>query len=54
MKLKDLKRQFLEYLEIERGRSVKTVENYARYLDRFLIFVKTNDPSALTEDMVRR
>jgi len=53
MKLKDLKRQFLEYLEIERGRSVKTVENYARYLDRFLIFVKTNDPSALTEDMVR-
>ena len=29
------KRQFLEYIEIERGRAVKTVENYDRYLSRF-------------------
>lgn len=30
-----LKQEFLEYIEIERGRSVKTVENYDRYLTRF-------------------
>jgi site-specific recombinase XerD len=29
------KRQFLEYVEIEKGRSLKTVENYDRYLTRF-------------------
>lgn len=34
--LKELKSQFLEYLEIEKGRGVKTVENYDRYLTRFL------------------
>ena len=53
MKLVELKRQFLEYLEIERGRSVKTIENYDRYLDKFLAFAKTDNPSKLTEDMVR-
>ncbi len=38
--LKEYKNQFLEYLEIERGRSIKTVENYDRYLSRFLAFSK--------------
>lgn len=53
MKLSVLKRQFLEYLEIERGRSVKTIENYERYLDTFLAYVKTDTPAKLTEEMVR-
>ena len=53
LKLHELKRQFLEYLEIERGRSIKTIENYDRYLDRFLAFAKTDNPSKLTEEMVR-
>jgi site-specific recombinase XerD len=53
MNLLELKRQFLEYLEIERGRSVKTIENYDRYLDKFFAFAKTDSPSALTEEMVR-
>lgn len=53
MKLDELKRQFLEYLEIERGRSVKTVENYDRYLDKFFAFAKVNDPKKLTEEQVR-
>lgn len=53
MKLSELKRQFLEYLEIERGRSLKTVENYDRYLTKFLEYVKTDDPNKLTEDQVR-
>lgn len=53
MKLNELKRQFLEYLEIERGRSIKTVENYDRYLTKFLAFVKTDSPAKLTEEQVR-
>jgi len=51
--LKMLKTQFLEYLEIEKGRSVKTVENYDRYLVRFFAFAKVKSPSAITEQMVR-
>jgi site-specific recombinase XerD len=35
MDVHSLKRQFLEHLEIERGRSVKTIENYDHYLSRF-------------------
>lgn len=53
MTLMELKTQFLEYLEIERGRSVKTVENYDRYLQRFLEFTKATKPSQLTEEHVR-
>jgi len=51
--LKELKTQFLEYLEIEKGRGVKTVENYDRYLNRFLAFSKAKAPSQITEQMVR-
>jgi len=51
--LKDLKMQFLEYLEIEKGRGVKTVENYDRYLTRFFAFAKVSKPADITEQMVR-
>lgn len=51
--LVELKRQFLEYLEIERGRSVKTVENYDRYLERFFAFAKVKTVSQLSEEQVR-
>ncbi len=51
--LKHLKTQFLEYIEIEKGRSVKTVENYDRYLSRFLSFAKATSPSQITEPLVR-
>lgn len=51
--LKDLKQQFLEYIEIERGRSVKTVENYDRYVSRFLAFIKSDNPSSITDTTVR-
>ena len=51
--LKDLKTQFLEYLEIEKGRSIKTVENYDRYINRFLTFAKVTKPSDVTETIVR-
>lgn len=51
--LKEMKSQFLEYLEIEKGRGVKTVENYDRYLNRFLIFSQVKSPAQITEQMVR-
>lgn len=51
--LVELKRQFLEYLEIERGRSVKTVENYDRYLERFFAFAKVKKVTDLTEEQIR-
>lgn len=51
--LTQLKRQFLEYLEIERGRSVKTVENYDRYLERFFAFAKVKTVSQLSEEQIR-
>lgn len=51
--LKDLKIQFLEYVEIERGRSVKTIENYNHYLDVFLNFLAKDKPEDITDDSVR-
>ena len=53
MKLHEAKRQFMEYLEIERGRSLKTIENYNHYLDTFLTYAKTDDPKRITNEMVR-
>lgn len=51
--LKELKIQFLEYLEIEKGRSVKTIENYDRYLSRFFEHTHISSPDSLTEPVVR-
>jgi len=47
------KRQFLEYIEIERGRAVKTVENYDHYLSRFLEQMKIQKVSDISEQNVR-
>jgi len=51
--LQKLKREFLEYLEVERGRSLKTISNYERYLDRFLDHSKAQSPSDVTQEAVR-
>ncbi len=51
--LKTLKQQFLEYIEIEKGRSLKTVENYDHYLTRFFDFLKNDNLSAITPDSLR-
>lgn len=40
MQLGDLVRQFLEHVEVEKGKSKKTVENYSHYLARFLEFIE--------------
>lgn len=51
--LKQLKTQFLEYVEIEKGRSLHTVRNYDHYLSRFLDFTKNDDPAKINDSMVR-
>lgn len=53
MNAESMKRQFLEYVEIERGRSVKTVENYDRYLTRFLTQMKISEVKDITEENIR-
>jgi site-specific recombinase XerD len=49
----ELKSRFLEYVEIERGRSVKTVENYDRYLERFFTQMHITRPEDITESKIR-
>ncbi|MFA4890182.1 MAG: site-specific tyrosine recombinase/integron integrase [Candidatus Paceibacterota bacterium] len=51
--IKELHRQFLEYLEIEKGRSLKTVENYDRDLRKFFEFSKIKAPYEITDEAVR-
>ncbi len=54
MSIKELHTQFLEHIEIERGRSLKTVENYDRYLKNFFGFSKISSPSSIDDDLVRK
>lgn len=55
--LEKLKRQFLEHLEIEKGSSFRTIENYDRYLTRFLKFAKeekqAENPNEITDTLIR-
>src|SRR3989344_6351885 len=51
--IKDLKQEFLEYIEIEKGGAVKTVENYDHYLTRFIDHACIKDTNDITENIVR-
>ncbi len=51
--ISQMKQQFLEYVEIEKGRSVKTVENYDRYLNRYIAFSKIKNAEDITAESVR-
>src|SRR3989338_8120292 len=51
--LKQLKTQFLEYIEIEKGRAIRTVENYDHYLTVFIEQTKISDPKDITDVKVR-
>ena len=51
--LEQLKRQFLEYVEIEKGCALKTVENYNHYLSVFLEQIKIKRPQDITDNVVR-
>src|SRR3989344_430885 len=48
-----LKREFLEYCEIERGQSLKTVANYDRYLKRYFTEMGIKNVNNINEDSVR-
>jgi len=48
-----LQREFLEYIEIEKGSALRTVENYAHYLARFFEFGKIKNASDITDASVR-
>src|SRR3989344_5795530 len=52
--IKDLKIKYLEYLEIEKNKSQKKLENYGRYLDRFFGFAKIKTISQLNEELIRQ
>ncbi|MFA5926070.1 MAG: site-specific tyrosine recombinase/integron integrase [Parcubacteria group bacterium] len=53
MNFERLKREYLEYLEIEKDRSRKTIENYGHYLDRFFAWAKIKSPEQITDELVR-
>ncbi len=48
-----LKTEFLQYVEIEKGRSLSTVSNYDHYLSRFLDNTGIKKPEEVTDDLVR-
>lgn len=54
MEIGKLKKEFLEDVEIERGLSLNTIENYNRYLSRFLEWSKAKKPSDIIADSVRK
>lgn len=53
MNINELHKQFLEHLEIEKNRSLKTIENYDRYVRRFLAYAKIKSPAEITDEIIR-
>lgn len=54
MDIKNLLQDYLNYLEIEKNRSVKTRVNYERYIKKFLEFSKISKPSQISQDLTRQ
>ncbi len=53
--MQDLIIDFIEYMEVERGRSAKTSENYQHYLERFVEFAGSElTVDAITPELIRR
>lgn len=52
--MKQILDTFLVYLEVERGRSARTVANYRHYLKEFFARERIGTPTAITEETVRR
>ncbi len=51
--MQKLIRQFLEYLEVERGRSLNTIQNYSFYLERFFNWANISSAGQITSDVIR-
>lgn len=54
MSLSSLKLDFLEYLELERNVSQKTIENYNHYLVRFLDFAGEISPKDIDLNLIKK
>lgn len=52
--LSDLILDYVEYIEVERGRSSKTAENYRHYLERLIDFAGSIEVSAITAELIRK
>ncbi|MCA0228200.1 MAG: tyrosine-type recombinase/integrase [Candidatus Saccharibacteria bacterium] len=52
--MSELLLDFIEHLEVERGRSSKTSENYRRYLERFIEFAGDVEVQNITNELVRK
>lgn len=52
--LKEQIAKFLEHCEIEKNQSIKTIENYSRYLNRFLRFAGDIDISKIDLPLVQK
>lgn len=51
--LEQLKRQFLEYLEIEKGSALRTIENYDHYLTKIFAFLEAKEVNDINDDSIR-
>lgn len=54
MYLSELITDYIEHLEVEGGRAIKTTENYRLYLERFLEFADDIEVSKITSETVRK
>lgn len=54
MSIKNLIEQFLEYLEIERGRKHNTTENYRFYLERFSDWANHPNVKDIDKELIRK
>jgi site-specific recombinase XerD len=54
MSILEAQRRFLEYLEIEKNRSPKTIENYDRYLSRFFQWSRIQTIEDITTERIRK
>lgn len=54
MNLNDLKTDFLEYLEIEKNSSQRTIQNYDHYLTRFLNWMKLKSAREIDLNAVKK
>lgn len=54
MRYKDAVTQYLEYLEIERGRSDRTIRNYHHYLERLSDFAGDIEVKDIDAELVRK
>ncbi|TSD03697.1 MAG: putative Tyrosine recombinase xerD [Parcubacteria group bacterium Athens0714_26] len=50
--IKELVKNYLDYLEIEKNRSLKTRSNYEHYLKTFIDYSKINNPEDITLEKV--